>query len=56
MNVNESQESLKIEQRRNRRLKLLNRYLHGRPRGSLPHNTTIEYCGICALQSSFTTC
>jgi len=30
MNVNESQESLKIEQRRNRRLKLLNRYLHGR--------------------------
>ena len=45
MNVNESQESLKIEQRRNRRLKLLNRYLHGRPRGSLPHNTSMSIVG-----------
>ena len=33
MNVSESQESLKIEQRRNRRLKLLNRYLLGYPSG-----------------------
>ncbi len=42
MNVSELRESLKIEQRRKRRLKLLNRNLHGRPRGSLPHNTTMS--------------
>jgi hypothetical protein len=45
MNVSELRESLKIEQRRKRRLKLLNRYLHGRPRGSLPHNTTMFIVG-----------
>ncbi len=33
MNVSELRESLKIEQRRNRRLKLLNRYLLGYPSG-----------------------
>jgi len=31
--ISESQESLKIEQRRKRRLKLLNRYLLGYPSG-----------------------
>ncbi len=45
MNVSELRESLKIEQRRNRRQKLLNHYLHGRPRGSLPHNTTTSIVG-----------
>ncbi len=45
MNVSELRESLKIEQRRKRRLKLLNRYLHGRPRGSLAHNTTMNIVG-----------
>ena len=45
MNVSESQESLKIEQRRKRRLKLLNRNLLGRPRGSFPRNTTMFIVG-----------